>query len=69
MGSHATITHLNPGTFQLKPTHRKRCLKCRVEFDSFGPGNRICPRCAAINRDTLRICGRMAFVDVAVASK
>lgn len=69
MGSHATVTHLNPGTFQLKPTCRKRCLKCRIEFDSFGPGNRICPRCAGINRDALRIHGRMAFDDVSVPGR
>jgi phage FluMu protein Com len=28
---------------------RRTCLKCNKLFDSAGPGNRICKRCAQIN--------------------
>ncbi len=28
---------------------RRTCLKCGKSFDSVGPGNRICKRCAQIN--------------------
>jgi len=30
-------------------TKQRTCLKCRKLFDSAGPGNRICKRCAQIN--------------------
>ncbi len=28
---------------------RRACLRCGKSFDSAGPGNRICKRCAQIN--------------------
>lgn len=31
-------------------TTSRTCLKCGKEFDSKGPGNRICKRCAYDNR-------------------
>jgi len=30
-------------------TKQRTCLKCGKSFDSTGPGNRICKRCAPIN--------------------
>jgi phage FluMu protein Com len=27
----------------------RTCLRCDKQFDSAGPGNRICPRCSRIN--------------------
>jgi hypothetical protein len=30
-------------------TKQRSCLKCGKPFDSAGPGNRICKRCAQIN--------------------
>ena len=33
----------------------KDCLKCRKEFDSEGPWNRICPQCIRVNDKMPRI--------------
>ena len=30
-------------------TKQRACLKCGKSFESAGPGNRICKRCAQIN--------------------
>jgi len=32
------------------PKTKRRCLKCDAAFQSTGPGNRLCPRCAYQNR-------------------
>jgi tRNA(Ile2) C34 agmatinyltransferase TiaS len=29
---------------------KRRCLICNASFDSFGPGNRICPTCKSSAR-------------------
>ncbi len=28
----------------------RKCLKCQADFNSSGPGNRICPACTNANR-------------------
>lgn len=40
--------YLPMGGFALGCKERE-CLKCRKDFCSTGPGNRICPRCSHIN--------------------
>lgn len=32
-----------------RTTKKRECLKCGIKFDSTGPGNRICPKCARKN--------------------
>lgn len=34
-----------------KPTVRRSCLQCRRDFDSHGPGNRMCEPCRARSAD------------------
>ena len=49
---------IEPGTtgdrLRAKPkTTTRECLKCDDEFESSGPGNRLCDRCRAANQGTI----------------
>ncbi len=40
---------------------RRTCLRCQREFESRGVGNRICPKCATVNR-RVDVCHHVATV-------
>jgi hypothetical protein len=44
-------SHFRDADGAAKPTTRRPCLRCRLPFDSHGPGNRMCPACRARTAD------------------
>lgn len=49
--SHGPSRIYRGADWQKVPTTRRPCLRCRREFDSVGPGNRLCEPCRVKSAD------------------